>query len=134
MNQQMQGINVLLGNPFIYPTPQPQTITPSNYKNKAPIPSFQVSQIPYGANNLTYPVIPMIYPQQGIYSNQPVFLSNGFIPNQQPQIIYYQIIDGKLSPLSQVNLVPINQAPIAIVKDINVKLINHYYKIKMKLL
>ena len=120
MNQQMQGINVLLGNPFIYPTPQPQTITPSNYKNKAPIPSFQVSQIPYGANNLTYPVIPMIYPQQGIYSNQPVFLSNGFIPNQQPQIIYYQIIDGKLSPLSQVNLVPINQAPIAIVKDINV--------------
>ena len=120
MNQQMQGINVLLGNPFIYPAPQPQTITPSNYKNKAPIPSFQVSQIPYGANNLTYPVIPMIYPQQGIYSNQPVFLSNGFIPNQQPQIIYYQIIDGKLSPLSQVNLVPINQAPIAIVKDINV--------------
>ena len=66
-------------------------------------------------------MIPMIYPQQNIYPNQPIFYSNGYIPNQQPQIIYYQIVDGsgKLSPLSQVNLIPINQPPIAIVKNIN---------------
>ena len=116
----MQGINVLLGNPFIYaPSPPPLTSTQTNSKNKEHFQSVQVSQIPIGAHNITYPVIPMVYPNQGIYSNQPLFFSNGFIPNQQSQIIYYQIVDGKLAPLSQVNLVPINQAPIAIIKNVN---------------
>ena len=116
----MQGINLVYGNPFIYAHP-PTTVPPPNNQKKNQIPSMQVSQIPVGTPNLTYPIIPMIYPQQNIYPNQPIFYSNGYIPNQQPQIIYYQIVDGsgKLPPLSQVNLIPINQSPITIVKNIN---------------
>ena len=121
MNNQMQGVNFFYGNPFIYTHP-PTTAPPlQNNQKKPQIPNMQVSQIPVGTPNLSYPMIPMIYPQQNIYPNQPIFYSNGYIPNQQPQIIYYQIVDGsgKLSPLSQVNLIPINQPPITIVKNIN---------------
>ena len=117
----MQGVNFFYGNPFIYAHPPPTTPLPPNNQKKSQIPNMQVSQIPVGTPNLSYPMIPMIYPQQNIYPNQPIFYSNGYIPNQQPQIIYYQIVDGsgKLSPLSQVNFIPINQPPIAIVKNIN---------------
>ncbi len=118
----MQGINFIYGNPFIYAHPPATTPPPpSNNQKKPQIPTMQVSQIPAGTANLTYPMIPMIYPQQNIYPNQPILYSNGYMPNQQPQIIYYQIVDGsgKLSPLSQVNLIPINQSPITIVKNIN---------------
>ena len=117
-NNQMQGINVIVGSPFIYSATPPQTF-PQSTTQKKPIQNIQFSQIPVGPHNITYPVIPMIYPQQGVYSNQPLVFSNGFIPNQQSQIIYYQIVDGKMAPLPQVNFVPINQAPIAIVKNIN---------------
>ena len=117
MNNPVQGINVLFGSPFIYSAP-PQNSSINNQK-KSQNQSIQLSQIPVGAQNISYPVIPMVYPQQGIYSNQPIFFSNGFIPNQQSQIIYYQIVDGKLVPLPQVNFVPINQAPIAIIKNID---------------
>ena len=118
LNNQMQGINLIVGSPFIYSASPPQTSPPSTSKKK-PKQNIQYTQIPVGPNNITYPVIPMIYPQQGIYSNQPIVFSNGFIPNQQSQIIYYQVIDGKMTPLPQVNFVPINQAPIAIVKNMN---------------
>lgn len=118
MNNQMQGINVIVGSPFIYSTPPPQSTPPSNNQKK-PIQNIQFSQIPVGPNNITYPVIPMICPQQGLYPNQHLVFSNGFIPNQQSQIIYYQVVDGKMAPLQQVNFVPINQAPIAIVKNMN---------------
>ena len=117
----MQGVNFFYGNPYIYAHPPTTAPPPPNNQKKTQIPNMQVSQIPVGAPNLSYPMIPMIYPQQNIYPNQPIFYSNGYIPNQQPQIIYYQIVDGsgKLPPLSQVNLIPINQPPIAIVKNIN---------------
>ena len=118
MNNQMQGINVIVGSPFIYSTPPPQSTPPSNNQKK-PIQNIQFPQIPIGPNNITYPVIPMIYPQQGLYPNQHYVFSNGFIPNQQSQIIYYQVVDGKMAPLQQVNFVPINQAPIAIVKNMD---------------
>ena len=117
-NPPVQGINVLFGSPFIYSPPPPQNPSTSNQK-KPQIQNIQISQMPVGAQNIAYPVIPMVYPQQGIYSNQPLFFSNGFIPNQQSQIIYYQVVDGKLAPLPQVNFVPINQAPIAVIKNIN---------------
>jgi hypothetical protein len=121
MNNQMQGVNFFYGNPFIYAHPPTSVPPPPNNQKKSQIPNMQVSQIPVGTPNYSYPMIPMIYPQQNIYPNQPIFYSNGYIPNQQPQIIYYQIVDGsgKIPPLSQVNLIPINQPPITIVKNIN---------------
>ena len=119
MNSQMQGINVLFGSPFIYSAPPPPTTSSQNNQKKPPITNIQVSQVPVGTQNIAYPVMPVVYPQQGIYSNQPVFISNGFIPNQQSQIIYYQVVDGKMTPISQVNFVPINQAPIAVIKNMN---------------
>ena len=117
MNNQVQPINGLFGSPFIYSTPPPIPSLSNNQKQ--PIQNIQYSHIPVGAsqNITTYPVIPMVYPQQGIYPNQPLFIPNGFIPNQQSQIIYYQVVDGKLAPISQVNFVPINQAPMAIIKN-----------------
>ena len=118
MNNQMQGINVVFTSPFIYGPSPPQSSSQDNQKN-TPISNIQLPQIPVGTNNFAYSVIPMIYPQQGIYPNQPLFFSNGIIPNQQSQIIYYQVVDGKLAPLSQVNFVPINQIPIEAVKKEN---------------
>ena len=116
MNNQVQGINVLFGNPFIYSNPPPPPASSNNEKSQ--IPSIQYTQIPINPQNITtYPVIPMVYPQQGIYQNHPIFIPNGFIPNQQSQIIYYQVIDGKLAPFSQVKFVPINQAPMAVIKN-----------------
>ena len=117
-NNQMQGINVLFTSPFIYsPPPPPQSTSSQNNQKNPQISNNQYPQIPVGANNFVYPVIPMIYQQQGIYQNQPIFISNGFIPNQQSQIIYCQVVDGKSVPLSQINFVPINQAPIENIKN-----------------
>ena len=117
MNNQMQGINVLFGNPIIC-SPPPTTESLQN-NQKPPFQRIQVPQIPVGAQNIACQVIPVVYPQQNIYSNQPLFFSSGFIPNQQSQIIYYQVVDGKMAPVSQVNFVPINQAPIAVIKNMN---------------
>ena len=119
MNNQMQGINVLLGTPLIY-NASPQQIPNVNSQKKSPIqntPGSQMQVDTNNINNITYPVIPVIYPQQGIILNQPLYVSNGIIPNQQSQIILYQVIDGKLVPLPQVNLIPINQPPVPVIKN-----------------
>ena len=106
----MQGINVVFTSPLLYGPPPPQTSSNNNQKN------YQFSNVQYPQIPV-YPVIPMVSPQQGIYQNQPLFIPNGFIPNQQSQIIYYQIVEGKLTPFSQVNFVPINQSRVEAIKN-----------------
>ena len=118
MNSQMQGINVILGSPLIYSQTIPSSSSLNN-QNKTLNKDIQYCQIPVGANNVTYPVIPMIYPQQGVYPSQPLIIPNNIIPAQPSQIVYYQLVDGKLATLPQINFVPINQAPIAIIKNSN---------------
>ena len=122
----MQGINVILGSPFVYSSLIPST-SPMNNQSKTPGKNDQYYQIPVVTNNINYPVIPMLCPQQGIYQSQPLIVPNNAIPNQQSQIIYYQIVDQKLSTLPKINLVPINQAPIAVVND-NEKMQNNQNK------
>ena len=114
MNTQMQGISVLYGTPFLYSNVPPNVQTQSkddSQINNTIKPINGISQInPVNQTKINYPMIPVMYPQQGLYaSNTPIFFQNSFIQNPQRQIIYYQIVDNKIP--QPINFVPINAQP-----------------------
>ena len=108
MNTQIPGISVLYGTPFLYSNVPPNVQTQSKDEsqlNNIQKPINAVNQI----NNqpkINYPMIPVMYPQQGLYTSNPIFFQNSFIQSPQRQIIYYQIVDNKIP--QPINYVPIN--------------------------
>ena len=110
MNTQMQGISVLYGTPFLYSNvppniqPQPKDSTQINNIQQPLNAANQVNSV--NQQKVNYPMIPVMYPQQGLFTPNPIFFQNSFVQSPQRQIIYYQIVDNKIP--QPINFVPIN--------------------------
>ena len=110
MNTQMQGISVLYGTPFLYSNvppniqPQPKDSTQINNIQQPLNAANQINSV--NQQKVNYPMIPVMYPQQGLFTPNPIFFQNSFVQSPQRQIIYYQIVDNKIP--QPINFVPIN--------------------------
>ena len=90
MNNQINGLNVLLAPPIVYANPS----IPNN-QNQTLFPQLKLPEISEGINNLILPVIP-------IFLTQPNG-ENRNIQSQNPQAqnVFYQLINGQLMPFQQ---------------------------------
>ena len=90
MNNQINGLNVLLAPPIVYANPS----IPNN-QNQTLFPQLKLPEISEGINNVILPVIP-------IFLTQPNG-ENRNIQSQNPQAqnVFYQLINGQLMPFQQ---------------------------------
>ena len=97
MNNQLNGLNVLLGTPIIY-----ANSSIKNPPSQTHLQAYPLLQNSEGINNVLYPVIPIFLAQQN--QSQPIIIPNNLIQTQQPQKIFYPFINGESMQIQSQNI------------------------------